>query len=701
MKLCSASCGSIYGCAVLMSMWLGSCASEALPVKVEPPRDARTAERVTPAPQEFRLLGYSAWPGHGLQLTAAATGREAWVDPTTAQLVRQDGSIIPLESTRFEEASGITAILLTPDPDETVHETRLSAARALIDALPDAERIGIWSASGTLPMLAELSARHDHVRAQLSSIPPSKPQPIEPNVLPRLAARLGRVSAPHGPSVRTLVVVGAARDSLASPAPARDQIALTPAVLREVTSAGDEAGWLTRQWSRKQSPEAAAGQLADDIAELRNHLVRLGACSGSTQPEMFALEYGGSRVTFEAPVTLPELADRACEAGAAARDEYPVGETVSLELTPEELALHDQYEAARSETEFTLSVRIGDAGGVAARGHFRGQTSLDCGRKSYSVHFSDDVARRLGPRAFGSEFILLSLCKDPGAFRQVLANRLMAQLGLFPMEQRYVRLTVAGRERGVYLLLEKPDEHLKRSQVALSTVIRRRWDTGGEPEEVKYPKPEKAPDDAARALDAYRALLEPISMSDADGMFEALSKRVDIENYFRWLALQSALQCGDYVDETFFYSSTESGAPFFRNLGWDTDDLFKPCHHGGHSALPDPHELVYCAEGYLDRALEASSDVYHRYAETLAGLMRAELAPDRIERELERVHDDLFARLVDDEVCVATGGAIDGQPATCERLRPWIEELMDDFRSDLRARAAFLRDHLSRYGVEP
>jgi hypothetical protein len=646
------------------------------------------------------LSEVNAWPGGGLQLAAAAGGEK--IDPSDVRVVRQDGSGLPLEVASYSESAGITAILVAPDLDEATHDARVRAARALIAGLPSGERIGLWLASESLPLVSELSDRREHVSARLDAIVPAQAQPLVAGALSLWIERLMRVSAPWGPISRSLIVVGGSTLAAADvPALGRNRIALAFGLLREAGSKTDRDAPLAKYWSRKQTPEDAGIALAHELDALRTNMVRIGTCSELTAAEPLALEYAGARVLFQAPSRSADVAALPCDAAAAARDDYPIGETVTLELTAEELALHDRYDQAKDETEFTLHVRIGDAAPIAARAHFRGQTSLDCGRKSYSIHFTDDAPRRFGRHAFGSEFYLLSLCKDPGGFRQVLANRSMAQLQLFPLEQRYVQLRVAGRERGIYLLLEKPDEYLKRNQAALSAVIRRRFDATAEPAEVKYPKPDREPEAADAALQSYTAIVEPIAAHDSESLFETLSERVDLDNYLRWLALQSFFQCGDYVDETFFYASDESGAPYFRNLGWDTDDLFELCHHKGKYAYRDVHELVYCAEGTLDQALGVSSSLYHRYAEVLAELMHHELDPERVASELDSVRDDLLGRLVDDEVCVGTGEFIDQQPATCERLRPRIDALMDEFRTNMRARAELLRTRLFEYGVEP
>lgn len=633
----------------------------------ESPRAPQPGAKAEARSDRPRLLALSAWPGRGLQLSAAVPGE---LDPSLLRLARQDGSTVPIRVEPAVAGSGITGFVIAPDADEATHAARLESVRTAIAALPAAERVAVWLGSGTLPLLSELTDRHEHVLERLAhDVAPAEPEPLEPGTLDNVAQRLMRVSSAGAALERTLVFVGL------EPPSASD--------LPELTSKRTAL-----DLARLPEPSADRAQSATRV--------RIGSCGEFEAFEPLILEYGSARIELAAPDTAPELAAMGCDAEAAARDEYPAGDVVQLELTEAELAQHDQYARDKDEADFTLSVRIGDAAAVPARAHFRGQTSLDCGRKSYSIHFQDDAARRLGKYAYGSEFFLISLCKEAGAFHQVLANRVMSRLGLFPLEQRYVQLRVADRERGIYLLLEKPDEHLKRNQLALAAVVRRRFDANGQPAELKYPKADRDPELAAAMMAAYDASVGRSAL-DAEG----IRQRFDVDSYLRWLALQSFFQCGDYIDETFVYGSEELGRVYFHNLGWDTDDLYEACHHGGKYAYPDPAGLTFCAEAVLDHTLLSAADVYRQYALTLRDLLRSELDPDRVAGELRSVHDELFGHLVDDAVCTGTGESIDGQPATCERFRPWIEARMAQLETDMRARAELLRARLADYGVEP
>jgi hypothetical protein len=666
----------------------------------EPAGDAETADTAAVEAPRLELLRIVAWPGGGLQLTAVQRDDTGAPSPPDGQ-VRVRGADGPLSQAHalVSEQAGLTALWIVPSARPKEHAARLAAARALVLALPDDERVGVWLASERLPLLAELSERRAHVLERIAAIEATRAEPIEPVAQRRSAQRLMEVGGPFGPSGRNLVLVGEPA-SRVEPLPRRGalQVGLLTAELGERSDARSWPAAERAVWHERSSPSAAGERLAERIASVRASAFRVGVCGALSEAEALVLGSGSAQIGLRAPAALPELADAPCEPDAAARDTFPFADTVELELTPEELELHDRYDAERDESELTLSVRLGAAAAVPARAHFRGQTSLDCGRKSYSIHFQDDRARRFLPRAAANELYLLSLCKDNGWFRQVLAHRLMAKLGLFSLEQRFVRLRVAGRERGVYLLVEKPDEHLRQQRTALGTLVRRRMDANGEPAELIFPRPDRIGTAAHDLLAQYNQLIAPIDEVAPEALYAALARRLDLDNYLRWLALQTYFQCGDYVDETFFYASDESAAQdggwYFRNLGWDTDDLFKPCHHRGDKAHRDPRGIVYCSEGALDRALFVSPDVYAHFAEALRALMQDELAPDRVAEELDQVRGELFALLQDDPVCLGSAGSIDGQPATCALLRPWLQGVMDEFMTSVRDRAGWLEGKL-------
>jgi hypothetical protein len=644
-------------------------------------------------PQPFQLARALRWPGGGVQLTLiSAPGRTDWPESSKLRMSRADGSELALERAPLSEASGLTALVIKPASDANAHAALLEAAKALVEALPNAERVGVWLGSGELPLISELTEQREHVLARLAAIAPRSDAlaEIDRASLDALQNRLGKVGGPYQTASRTLVSIGDPPEAVVG------SDAVAGVRLGRVSDDANDAF----AWDSGSAADAGRA-LAAALARSREQAFRVGAC-GVEPGDALELELGEQRIAATVPVD-PSDASPRCDAAAAARDAFPLPRSVRLQMDAAQLAEHDRLAAAMDESDFSVSVAFGDGEAIPARAHFRGQTSLQCDRKSYSVHFTDNEERRFTASAHANEFILLSLCWDKGWFRQVLANRLLAKLGMFPLQQRYVTLRVGDREHGVYLLVEKPDEGLRRRQAALAGLIRRRNDALGEAPESSYPKPEREPDLAEQAVGEYQQLIAQIDALAPSALYDALSARLDLDAYLRWLALMTYFQCGDYVDEVFFYASDEAAASgwYFRTLGWDADDLFSACHHEGMNALADPHGILYCAEGKLDRALLVSPQIYGRFAKLLQELMAAELAEDQISRELSEIHDELVELLSEDAICAGTGLVLDDQPASCAKLGPWLNYEIDQFVKLTAERASLLRERLSALDAAP
>jgi hypothetical protein len=656
-----------------------------VPVDVDAATVPATGVKSPPLSGLVRTLG---WPGGGVQLTLApAPGKRDAPDWSSARLLREDGSVLVSARAALPDSSGITALLVSPASDAADHAAQLEAASALVSALPPGERIGIWLGSPGLPLVCEVTERREHALARLAAIMPSASRAaIEPDQLRNLQEHLTKLGGKYDTPSRVLVSVGSPASDVAG------MDALPTLRLGQVTAPADDAF----AWDGQTSPADAGRALAAAIVHSREQAFRLSACDVETG-ERLVLELGDEHIEAHVPAPPGELSVR-CDATAVARDDYPFPDVLSLVLDEAQLAEHDRLAAAKDESDFMLQVAFGDGAPVPATAHFRGQTSLDCDRKNYSVHFMDDEQRRLIANAHGNEFLLVSMCWDKGWFRQVLATRIMHTLGLFPLQQRYVKLRVGGRELGVYMMLEKPDEALRNRQSELAALIRRRFDPLSEPPEPRYPKPSSDPDLAMQAVQKYEDMIALVDTVDPGALYGALASRLDLDGYLRWLALMTYFQNGDYADEVFFYASDESAAGggwYFRNHGWDADDLFTACHHDGQYAYADPHGILYCAEGKLDKALIVSPEVYARFAALLSELIAGPLGPDTVSRELDEIHEELSTLLSDDPTCQGTGLVIDDVPATCDTLKPWLRYEVESFEMMVRARATMLSEQLA------
>ena len=142
----------------------------------------------------------------------------------------------------------------------------------------------------------------------------------------------------------------------------------------------------------------------------------------------------------------------------ACQDASPMSDRVDFLFSAEERLEYDALLQDLKRTDFTLSVRMGeDPEPLAATAHFRGQTSYECERKNYTLNLQGRRPASVLTESATDEFFLLSLCKDDYYVRQHTVLQQWKQLGLFPFDFRYVELTIDGKSRGVYLIVEKLD----------------------------------------------------------------------------------------------------------------------------------------------------------------------------------------------------------------------------------------------------
>jgi len=565
----------------------------------------------------LRVVRVEAWPGGGVAAVVALRGEApvTW-GGVTATLDGAPASIAPAPA-----APGVTGILL-------VDVARRDEALAFLDALPAGEVVVVWAGA---ELAAEATPDHAHARRRLAAATlRGAPDPAA------LVDDLTRLGGPIAAAARTLVVAGDAPIVVAGPV---EVVALSPG-------------------------------LADALVARRSGLARVGACPSGSAGARLPLTVAG--VTCE--LTLPEPDDSVaalpCDAAAAAADVWPRTDRIDIVLDAAETATWEQRKRDKSKEDFTGKLRLDGGAALPAVLHFRGQTSLDCARKSYNVDLDGPTRRRLAPGVASGELFLVAMCKDVGHYNQVLGDRLAAAQGWFPLGMRLVNLFVNDLDQGVYLLLEDPIEGLRDDATDVAAIIRRRLDQDGNAPEVEH-----SDVDDAWAMAAYDAMVA----SAADGI-AALEARLDLDGYLGWMALQVMLHNGDYVDEVLFHGALEAGAdhPWFRVMGWDPDDLWSDCHRNGVAAIPDPHGILYCAEANIDHVLFADAAVYARFVDHLDALLSA-YPMERMTAEMAAVRDLLFARVGADATAAAMVELTATHPeaATAEGYKRVVEGLMN------------------------
>jgi hypothetical protein len=213
---------------------------------------------------------------------------------------------------------------------------------------------------------------------------------------------------------------------------------------------------------------------------------------------------------------------------------------------------------------------------------------------------------------------------------------------------------------GLYLLITEPEAVFEDEVVSLAAIVRRRDDPvrvtdpmKGTPSVRAYPS---NPDSSAVALQHYDLLASTGSSCDPAGSacYAQLSQVGDIDMFMRYVALFTWLGNGDYIDELYWTtSSTAPNGSFYWTLNsWDTDDSFefetlapftpgRGCHHGGINAQYDPHDMLFCSEGALDKVLSRSPYMYGLWADHLECARKATRLLCACTDAMRRVHSHL------------------------------------------------------------
>ena len=674
--------GGVCGRALAIAVSLLACGS--------PPEDP--AGDAAPASGDIALVRIARWPGAGVELTLRVTpagwpaDSGAPADLSNAIRLEPDGGgELAFAARPTALAPGYTALLVQPAATAAAREMQRAALEALIASRPGAERIALFRWGAAVDQVASFTGD----RALLSAALPAAlaplgageaPLPAE-EALPAAARDAAEVGGAGGRVMRAVIVSGGAIPEAVREATVLPLVALEPG--------GDPA-----------ARAAAAGMAIDRLAAGAHYAI--GVCPGpDAPPARLAVDDAPGAITVAWPAPWPESASAPCDPAAMTGGDQPVPERIELVFTDEQREVYDQRVGSLSKEEFALSVRLApDQAPVPASAHLRGQTTLGCQRKSYTVTL-DGSGRHLFRDTYDDEMYLLAMCADERYIQLHTAMQIMAGLALFPPRHRYVELAIDGETRGVYLLVEKADDALARAHSRTSAVLRRRFDRGDD-----YVEVEKATGDPAAAAAAWDELMERAAELSGEELEAELAARFDLRGLLTFMALMTAFENGDYVDEVWLTGSDARGVdgavqPRWHLAGWDTDDLFAACHFGGQYAFDDPNGLSYCAEGALERMVLSDPFMYDRYVGVLEQLL-TELTPERLQEVLDATGAALLPYFERPEICAASTELLEDHPGASEpdQAQAYIRDGLAELREAYAARRALLMDRIDSFRAE-
>ena len=259
----------------------------------------------------------------------------------------------------------------------------------------------------------------------------------------------------------------------------------------------------------------------------------------------------------------------------------------------------------------------------------RGNMSTQAERKSLNTLLSASQTFREG--VLLRRLFLINLFRDPNGHENHFAYRLLGRLGLFPSYHQRATVGFNGDLQGLYLAVERPEDGIRRRHPETLAVLRlrnRRF-------EVEYEAANFDHEQALRAIhNAQRA------RDDADQL-KRYEDILELDQFMRWLGVNSLLENVDTRDELFLYALPTAETGFrLHPVGWDYEDL-QPNERRSKYV----HPLTSGEENLIGERLLQNPLLLSRYRAVLRRLLEDELTPELLMAELEDVSRDVTSIL--------------------------------------------------------
>jgi spore coat protein H len=336
----------------------------------------------------------------------------------------------------------------------------------------------------------------------------------------------------------------------------------------------------------------------------------------------------------------------------------------------------------------------------------RGKSALHYQRKSYAVKLSRPVT--VSGRD-GSEFKqltrfkLIAMAMDYTYIEDRIGYGLLEEHDLMPLFFRFVELKINGNTQGVYLLVEDPEQYYLEHG---SEFILRRGYYHSMDDSDYSPLYNNIPRETYES--AFLEIYSSLTLFEGEALYNALNKRLNMEQYFMKMGIDYLLQNGDYSDEVYLFSLISQDEIRFNIIPWDYDDLFKSSPHevgltwgvgklfgdrfyATHQDILDEigQKMIFSVEDDLDYKIAMDPYLYEQYENTLADLLDR-ISEGDIDQLFNQVKEELTPFYNHKEIVAQSRFDADET-----NFRLW-EENMAEKRSMLKSRLGEMKEQLNQ-----
>lgn len=268
----------------------------------------------------------------------------------------------------------------------------------------------------------------------------------------------------------------------------------------------------------------------------------------------------------------------------------------------------------------------------------RGESSLVFERKGFGVNMGRKILfhnpAEKTERKY-DQFKLLAMVFDYTYIENSTAVGLFREVNMWPVYSFFTEVKLNNHTQGLYHFIEDPVEYFIEQQNS-SFVLRRGYDHSLK----AYKSSPVSMYDPQIYISRFKKIYSDITIYSSRQLYDTLSSRMDLEQYFTKLSIDMLLKNGDYTDEVFFYTKLLNNREIFGVFPWDYDDLFsgKPHEIGnswatgtvfGHRSYSNMNDIIadvgskllFSIEDDLDYKIAKDSVLYQQYLKTLRSVV--------------------------------------------------------------------------------
>lgn len=317
--------------------------------------------------------------------------------------------------------------------------------------------------------------------------------------------------------------------------------------------------------------------------------------------------------------------------------------SIRFTLAADDLEKYKQEDASYVFTGAAMA-KVNSTEVVVKKLSTRGQTSIRAPRRSFSVKLDDEVV--FNDVSDGSvvtfsskDFKLVNMWEDNGYVTAQVGYSFFRKFDLYKSAINYAEVFINDVSQGLYLVVDNPETFVKKNLKA-DCFLRRGYK---EKYEIKHPEKVENEEVFSTCENAYSEILKPSEELEGEQLYQYLSQRMNLENYFSWLMINTLLESGDYSDEVFFYAFKNEASPnkmYFDVIAWDPDDIFNKPHLSLENIFRKgklKKSLLMSLEVKLDRTIDGDDYFENKFATGLLEFLEKEMSDELIDQIVDSV----------------------------------------------------------------